>query len=138
VRGDEMYVWVLGHPERNTGPGPRTDVCAIVDGQQVLVVLQGRLAAAAATDLDPLCSWLGSEHCTDVLVDADDVIEIDDAATGALARMAQQVRIGGGGVAVVASSPAFRHRLTSTCDVSVAPHPFGTDWRPDEWPGHTP
>jgi anti-anti-sigma regulatory factor len=126
-----MYVWVLDHPDCDAERTAPAEVCAIVDGQQVLVMLQGTLAAAAAAHLDPLCSWLRSEHCTDVIVDASEVLEIDDAAVIALVRLAQQVRIGGGDVTVVASSATFRRRVTTRCDASVPPHPFGRDGRPD-------
>jgi len=82
-------------------------VNVITRDDEVMLVVAGDLDATTRAELLPLRAWLGRQHCTDLVVDAQQVRSAAPSVISELREIALLVRIGGGTVAVIVESAAF-------------------------------
>ena len=101
----EMFAWTLRGPA-NVDP-PTGSIVAVVANTEALLVISGRLGGSAAIDLDPFHFWLIENLCTEVVLDADQVVALDFTFLTVLIDISATVRANGGQLRVRGSSLAF-------------------------------
>jgi anti-anti-sigma regulatory factor len=106
-----MFGWTLRSPTARSFEPPSGSVIVAVAGVEALMVLRGRLGGSAAADLEPFRSWLMRNLCTDLSLDAEELVGIDIGFLAALIQISSAVRCNGGQLRVRTSS----HEFTQIC-----------------------